>query len=81
MKNIVLYILLPVISAFLCCCPGWWVKILGFVILSVVQTKNLINAIKQDKEVKKISKYDKHFKTQYDNKGEIRKTTIDCEQY
>lgn len=72
-----MYILLPAISAGLCCCSGLWLKICGILILLGIQIINLIHSNKQDKEIRKISAYDKAFQTQYDDKEKIKNVTFD----
>lgn len=81
MKKIFLYILLPVIPTLLCFFSCLWLKILGVILLLLVQIINFINAEKRDKEIGKIKKYDDSFQTQYDDKGNIGNMTIDGGQF
>lgn len=50
-------------------------------ILLGIQIINLIHSNKQDKEIRKISAYDKAFQTQYDDKEKIKNVTFDGGTY
>lgn len=76
MRKIFWCILLPVIPTLLCFFSSLWLKILGIILLLLVQIINFTNAKKRDKEIEKIKKYDDSFQTQYNDKGNIDNMTI-----
>lgn len=57
------------------------VKNMCILILLGIQIINLIHSNKQDKEIRKISAYDKAFQTQYDDKEKIKNVTFDGGTY
>ena len=81
MKKFLWYIILPVISAVLCCFPYLLSIMVGIILLLVVQTINWVHSNKQDKEIGKLRSYDKAFQTQYNDKGEINDMTLDIGIY
>lgn len=77
MKNLLRYIILPVVSVVLCCFQDLCSIALGIILLLVVQIINWIHSCKQNKEIRKLRSYDKTFQTKYNDKGEITDITID----